>query len=146
MPISKPFSETAVDEIKHLSSHNELCNFYVDIVPQATRLQKSIDKLKSISSDVLLSTTKQGDLHLNVSSAGVVLGEAITALDVRPDSAFQDASELKAVSAEGRLREARENDEASSACVAMKHIGRALHSCLLSVPDMLLLGIAGMLV
>lgn len=142
MPISKPYSESAVEDVRLIAQVASICPFYVDIINEVPRLQAVVDKLKQLSQDVTLTTAKQGDLHLVVATSGVVLGEGIRGLRVRPIEAQAQANPLQSITTEGRRREAEQLGDGVSACVAVKHLGRALHSSLLSHPGILLCGIA----
>jgi hypothetical protein len=65
-------------------------------------LQAIVDKLKGVAGDVALVTTKQGDLHLQASTAGLHFGTELRGLEVLPAAVGQAAQPLRCVSLQGR--------------------------------------------
>ncbi|CAG9467567.1 unnamed protein product [Pedinophyceae sp. YPF-701] len=139
--ISRPFKPGDVEALVDQINAGDLCDFYLDLLPEVSRLSVVLERLRSISPALSLSATHEGDLHLQARSSGVSLGAEISGIDVRPDSVASTARPLREDTAEGRLREAKALGQAVSAEVNLRHVKRALDAAPLTVPMQMLCGI-----
>ena len=134
-------------------------------------LQAIVDKMKTMSSELDISVTSAGDLHLQVASGGMRLGTELQGLKADPtelanplrlvspecESCCYARMQLspapslacligtsplcRADTAEGRLAEARAMGQAARVCVHTKHFQRGIHSSLVSDLARVLCGI-----
>lgn len=142
LPISQPYSQRDVEELCRQRDITSLSPFYLDLQDEVLRIQAVVDKLKGMSSEVLVATTKHGDLHLQVHNTGVDFGTEVRGLSVLPANATEGLPALQADTPEERLEEARAAGASAHVTLLQKHLAKALHSSQLTQPAQLLCGIA----
>ncbi|KAL4859888.1 hypothetical protein ACK3TF_000143 [Chlorella vulgaris] len=142
LPISQPYSQRDVEELVRQRDITSLSPFYLDLQDEVLRIQALTDKLKGMSNELLMATTKHGDLHLEVHTTGVEFGAEIRGLSVLPAAATEGLQLLVAETPAERLEEARAAGESAQVVVLQKHLAKALHSSQLTQPAQLLCGIA----
>jgi len=63
LPISKPFPQAEVDHLIALIRSDDVCPFYVDLMPAVANLNESLKRLKKLSQACLVTLVKNGDAH-----------------------------------------------------------------------------------
>ncbi|KAL4425766.1 hypothetical protein ABPG75_009782 [Micractinium tetrahymenae] len=142
LPISQPYSQRDVEDLARHKDVTTLSPFYLDLQDEVLRIQALTDKLKGMGSELVMATTRHGDLHLQVHTSGVDFGTEIRGLAVLPSSAAEGLQPLQGDTPEERLEEAAAAGESASVVLLQKHLAKALHSSQLTQPAQLLCGIA----
>ena len=63
LPISKPFPQAEVDHLIALIRSDDVCPFYVDLMPAVANLNESLKRLKKLSQTCLVTLVRNGDAH-----------------------------------------------------------------------------------
>ncbi|EFN57453.1 hypothetical protein CHLNCDRAFT_142941 [Chlorella variabilis] len=137
LPISQPYSQRDVEELVRQRDIASLSPFYIDLQDEALA-----DKMKGMSSELLMVTTRHGDLHLQVHTAGVEFGTEIRGLSVLPATAREGLEPIQGETPEQRLQEVQAVGESAQVVLLQRHLAKALHSSQLTQPAQLLCGIA----
>ncbi|OVA10825.1 Checkpoint protein Hus1/Mec3 [Macleaya cordata] len=140
VPISKPLSRADVLELQSaLDMAQDLPQTLVQ-VPDLHQLQSFVDRLKHVGDLLNISITQYGDLHLQVSTTLISLGQEFRKLRILGVQADVPPSNQN-MSAQSRTEMAIQRGEAMSVQVSMKHFAKSLQ-CHLAKPDCAFYGIA----
>jgi len=151
MSITRPYRPDDVDILRKETKSGSMSAYYLDLRSVADKgglLPRMVDKLRGISDHMTLSTTFEGDLHIQVASCAsggggrdMTLGSELSGMPVLPAHVKQQAKQLVSTSAEARLQEALANKQGDSVQLDVKHFKRVLDAAPLSEPMNLLLGL-----
>ncbi|RZC50934.1 hypothetical protein C5167_019361 [Papaver somniferum] len=140
VPISKPLSRADLLELQTaLDMAQDLPQTLVQ-VPDLGQLQSFVDRLKHVGDLLNISVAQYGDLHLQVSTTLISLGQEFRKLRVVGVQAEEPPS-YRNMSAQSRTEMAVQRGEAMSVQVSMKHFAKSLQ-CHLAKPDSSFYGIA----
>ncbi|KAI3947576.1 hypothetical protein MKW92_016819 [Papaver armeniacum] len=140
VPISKPLSRADLLELQTaLDMAHDLPQTLVQ-VPDLGQLQSFVDRLKHVGDLLNISVAQYGDLHLQVSTTLISLGQEFRKLRVLGVQAEEPPS-YRNMSARSRTEMAVQRGEAMSVQVSMKHFAKSLQ-CHLAKPDCSFYGIA----
>ncbi|KAM7254160.1 hypothetical protein ACFE04_031842 [Oxalis oulophora] len=140
VPISKPLSRAQVLELQTaLDMAQDLPATLVQ-VPDMNNLQNFVDRMKHVGEVLNVSITKYGDLHMQISTTLIRLGQEFRKLLVIGEQA-QPPLEERNLSAQTRSEKAIARGEAQSVQVSVRHFSKSLQ-CHLAKPDCAFYGIA----
>mmetsp|Transcript_4781 Transcript_4781/g.16736 ORF Transcript_4781/g.16736 Transcript_4781/m.16736 type:complete len:327 (+) Transcript_4781:189-1169(+) len=147
LPISKPFPQAEVDHLIALIRSDDVCPFYVDLMPAVANLNESLKRLKKLSQACLVTLVKNGDAHFQAfrMQSGCTVGVEYRGLEVHPDG--ERVADDRNVEAQqqptGRLAAAKDLGMCSELIVRAKHLTSAFGVCQYTRPAKLLCGANG---
>lgn len=140
VPISKPLSRSDVLELQAaLDMAQDLPRTLVQ-VQDMNQLQNFVDRMKHVGDLIIVSISKYGDLHLQISTTLITLGAEFQKLLVIGEQADGPIADRN-LSAQTRTQRAIERGDAMTVQVSVKHLVKSLQ-CHLSKPDCAFYGIA----
>ncbi|CAD7698791.1 unnamed protein product [Ostreobium quekettii] len=141
LQIGPPFKPAQIDNILAEVESTSLCPFYLDVQPIIGQMQLQMERLKSMGDSLNLSLSKMGELYLTMRGEGLFLMSELGGLLVLPEGAAIEATARRPETAEERLQESLEMEQAAGVDVQTKHLSRSLAASQLTQPAQLLCGI-----